>query len=120
MSDRSTTPDDIRNRLIAKAWEDDAFKKALVENPKATIEKELEVTLPADLNIRVFEETRDTICLVLPVNPDDLPEAQISEEELDAVAGGALASGELGLASRFDGFGRLRTLTYTIPSTRRQ
>jgi hypothetical protein len=120
MAGQSDTQGDMQGRLIAKAWEDETFKRSLLEDPKSTIEKELEVTLPADLKIQVVEETRDTICLVLPVDPNTLPEAELSEDELEAVAGGAYTPTRVSLASKLGGFGRLNTLTYTIPGVRRQ
>jgi len=120
MPEQSNTPGDMQARLIAKAWEDETFKRSLLDDPKAAIEKELEVTLPADLKIQVVEETLDTICLVLPVDPKTLPDAELSEDELEAVAGGAISPTRAGLASKLGGFGRLNTLTYTIPGVRRQ
>jgi hypothetical protein len=120
MPEQAKTPEDLRNRLIVKAWEDDAFKEALLSDPKASIEKELEVTLPAELNIRVVEETEDTIYLVLPVNPEALPEGEVSEDELEAVAGGALTATREIMAAKFAGFGGLRKLTFSPHAARRQ
>lgn len=81
-------PVQVRNEidalLVAKAQADPAFRQALLLNPKAAIEKEFGVTLPAAPELRVVEETASTNYLVLPATVD----AELSEADLEAVAGG--------------------------------
>jgi hypothetical protein len=55
----------------------------LVANPKAVVEKELGAKLPEDLEIKVLEETEDTIYMVLPCNPYE----GISEDHLKTLVG---------------------------------
>ncbi len=59
----------LQELLVKKAWEDAEFKKALLENPKETIQKMLEIVIPNSINIKVVEETADTMYLVIPANP---------------------------------------------------
>jgi len=54
-------------KLIVKAWEDEAFKQELLNNPKAAIEKALGVSLPEGIEIYVHEQTPTTVHLVLPM-----------------------------------------------------
>ena len=60
---------DVKEKLIKRAWEDEDFKRELMENPKAAIQKALEVVIPESINVKVVEETPDTMYVVLPVNP---------------------------------------------------
>jgi hypothetical protein len=115
---QTKTSQDLQARLIAKAWEDASFKRALLNDPKAAIEQELGVELPDGLEIQVVEETATRICLVLPAPPEELPEGQLPEEQLAAVAGG---SGRLRVAYTtpvLGGFGRFGVYTTTLPGLR--
>ena len=58
--------------MITRAWKDPAFKHELICSPKTVIEKEWGTAIPADIEIRVFEETAQTIYLVLPRLGDNL------------------------------------------------
>ncbi|MEI7990696.1 MAG: NHLP leader peptide family RiPP precursor [Chloroflexota bacterium] len=55
--------------LISKAWEDEDFKRFLLEHPKETIEKELGIKLPPEVEIFIHEQTATQIHLILPVKP---------------------------------------------------
>jgi Nitrile hydratase, alpha chain len=83
-----TTRRDVELQLIEKAWKDDAFRQALRTDPRGAVEKALGSKLPAGLQVKVLEETGDTFYLVLPANPDRAPAAQLTDQQLDAVAGG--------------------------------
>ena len=76
---------DAKQALIQKSLEDEAFRQRLLADPKVTIEREFGSKLPEDLEVRVVEETRDSVYLVLP--PSKAP-GELSEVDLDAVAGG--------------------------------
>lgn len=81
---------DLEAQLIERAWQDEAFRQALLSNPKAVIEAEFGQKLPEDLQIKVLEETPNLMYLVLPMNPDQLTDQDLSDEELDLVAGGSM------------------------------
>jgi hypothetical protein len=66
-------------QVIAKAWSDAAFKKKLLQNPKAAL-KEAGVTVPANVEVHVHEDQPSALHLVLPRKPkplskDELPNA---------------------------------------------
>ena len=89
MNEPRLTRQEIEERIIAKSWQDDAFKQEILNNPKAVLSREIGQPLPDDVEIRVVEETPNIVYLVLPmkpITPED--DAEISEAELDAVAGG--------------------------------
>ncbi len=82
---------DLEVKLIARAWKDPKFADDLRRTPKAVVERELAAMrpgakLPAGLDIRVVEETPNTIYLVVPRKPQAA--AELSEAELAQVAGG--------------------------------
>ncbi|MDJ0713528.1 MAG: NHLP leader peptide family RiPP precursor [Prochloraceae cyanobacterium] len=86
---RPETRQDWEALLIAKAWSDEAFKEKLLKNPKAVLEEEMGGQLPEEIkNVRIIEETEDTIYISLPKKPEQSSSEELSEEELEAVAGG--------------------------------
>jgi hypothetical protein len=75
-------------RLVQRSLEDEEFRQRLLDDPKGTIEQELGSRLPESIDVRVVEETADTIYLVLPSASPLGQGSEISDQELDAVAGG--------------------------------
>jgi hypothetical protein len=74
--------------LMIRSLEDNAFKQELLSQPNAVIERELGITLPEGADIRVVEQESNIRYLVLPWRPDLLEEGELSEEALEAIAGG--------------------------------
>jgi hypothetical protein len=70
------------SQLIAKCWADESFKQKVLSDPATTLKAE-GVELPAGLLLKVHENTDKVLHLVIPAQPTDL-----SEEELTNVAGG--------------------------------
>jgi hypothetical protein len=56
--------------IIIKAWSDEAFKQELLRDPKSIIEHELEIHLPAEIEIFVHEQTPTRLHLILPMKPE--------------------------------------------------
>ena len=78
----------MERRLIERSLQDDDFRRRLLEDPEATIERELGFRLPEEVRVVAVEETRDTIYLVLPsVSPLGQGE-ELSDRQLEEVAGG--------------------------------
>ena len=72
-----------RGEIIARAWEDPEYKKRLLSNPKEAL-KEMGVEVPEGVNLTVLESSMKQSYLVLPPEPTE----ELSEEELEMVAGG--------------------------------
>ena len=64
----------FRARLAARALEDENFRRELLANPRAVVERECGVTLPGDLLIEVHQESSRVMHLVIPEG--GLPEEQ--------------------------------------------
>jgi hypothetical protein len=82
---------ELEAQCIAKAWEDDKFKQELISNPKAVYAKLMGSPFPDNVDLQVLEESPNTYYLVIPNNPEVSEE--LSEEALEAVAGGAFVGG---------------------------
>ncbi|VEP15570.1 Nitrile hydratase-like protein (modular protein) [Hyella patelloides LEGE 07179] len=98
---------EIEAHLVAQVWKDETFKQQLLANPKVVIEREFGVQLPATLNVQVMQEDADTLYITLPAPPPNVNEDELSEEDLEAVAGGitpAVAAGA-GIISGIAGSG---------------
>lgn len=78
----------IQSSLVAKSWLDESFKEELISDPKGVIARELGTEIPEDIEIQVIEETPTTYYLSIPVKPAIGVEGELSDEELEAVAGG--------------------------------
>ncbi|HOW27329.1 MAG TPA: NHLP leader peptide family RiPP precursor [Elusimicrobiota bacterium] len=74
-----------QDKIIKKALTDPAFKKALLADANAAIEKELGAKLPAGIKVKVVEDSANTVHLVLPAVPG---KGELSEAELGQVSGG--------------------------------
>lgn len=72
--------------IVARAWKDEAFKQRLLSDPK-TVLQEMGVKPPAEMKIRIHEDSDAAVNLVLPRNPAS---TSLSAEELDQIAGGLI------------------------------
>ena len=76
--------------VIQKALQDDAFRKELIDIPKAVYEKELGRSLASDdIKIEVLEEGPSLLYLVLPPSLEAMS-AELADEELDIISGAAM------------------------------
>ena len=90
MAKQVTSRKEFETDIIAKTWKNSAFKQELFSNPKAVYERELGRSLPENLQIHVVEEDANNFYLVVPSKPQVSEE--LSEEALEAVAGGSYLS----------------------------
>jgi hypothetical protein len=93
----------MERRLIERSLKDEEFRQRLLEDPKGALEQELGSALPEGVQVRAVEETADTIYLVLPSNSAVGEGGELSDEALDAVAGGAVAGGDGRIVDTFSG-----------------
>ncbi len=67
---------------VAKAWEDESFKRRLLADPKAALQAE-GLTFPEGAEVRVVEPTDQRFYFPLPPKPEGL-----TVEQLSGMAGG--------------------------------
>ena len=82
MSAQTVTASELRARLVEKADADEAFRARLLADPRAVVEDELGLAIPAGFTIKVHEERADTGHLILP------PAAYLTDDDLEQAAGG--------------------------------
>jgi hypothetical protein len=73
--------------IVQRGIEDEEFRQRLLDDPKGAVEQELGSALPEGIQVRVVEESADTIYLVLP--SASVVGGELSDQDLEEVAGGA-------------------------------
>lgn len=85
-----TRKQEIIEAIISKAWEDTSFRKDLIEDPIKTIEKLMgvKVVLPEGKSLIITDQTdKSKIYVNIPAEPE-VENMELTEEQLEAVAGG--------------------------------
>ncbi|SMC89474.1 NHLP leader peptide family RiPP precursor [Sporomusa malonica] len=80
---KSMTRSDYEQLVSKKTWEDPKFLEELRRDPKGVLEKFIEKPLPASLEVVLVEDQPNKIYFRILRNP-----AELSDEELDGIAGG--------------------------------
>jgi hypothetical protein len=78
----------LEQMIIEKAIKDELFREQLKSDPKETIERELGFKIPDSINLTVLEEDPQTVFLVLPDSGGSRMADELTEAELEGVAGG--------------------------------
>ena len=76
---------EMERRIIERSLKDESYRQRLRADPKGTLEEELGTRLPEGIQVRAVEESAQSIYLVLP---SATPVDELSDEALEAVAGG--------------------------------
>jgi Nitrile hydratase, alpha chain len=74
--------------LVQRSLQDDSFRQRLLDDPKGTVEQELGSGLPEGVEVRVLEDSPQSIYLVLPSDSPLGQGEELSDRELVRVAGG--------------------------------
>jgi hypothetical protein len=84
MTDRFT---EVKSELAARCYDDSDFREALINDPNGTLEEEygLEKGALAEFEFEIITEEGKKIVIVVP---PDTSEMELSDDELDQVAGG--------------------------------
>jgi len=82
--------------LIVRALKDESFKKRLFTAPRTVLNEELArlgaPPLARGVSFKVLEEDAKHRYLVLPLNPARDAKQELSDQDLDALAGGILGA----------------------------
>lgn len=82
------TRKEFEQRLIERSKSDSDFRQTLLTEPKKAIEMEFGETIPDNIAIEVHENTDRVRHFVLPWNPLVSESEELSDDELEYVAGG--------------------------------
>ncbi|MYA95881.1 MAG: NHLP leader peptide family natural product precursor [Nitrospinae bacterium] len=74
--------EEMLKQIVEKSALDGDFRQRLLSDPKSAISEELGVTIPDSMKVVVHESDMQTVHLALP------PDANITEEQLEAVSAG--------------------------------
>lgn len=86
-----TKQQELHQRIVEKAWEDEAFKNDLIKNPVETTEKLLgeRIEIPKGKSVIVRDQTNSNkVYINIPSRPNS-ESFELSEEQLENVAGGS-------------------------------
>ena len=76
-----------RTGLMARLATDDALREAIKADPKDVLRRE-GVDIPDETQVKVVESTSDTLYIALPPKAEGSTEGELSDAELEGVAGG--------------------------------
>jgi hypothetical protein len=79
---------EMERTLVQRSLQDEEFRQRLLDDPKGTLAQELGGRLPEGFEVRVVQESADTIYLVLPSASPIGEGGELSDEALESVAGG--------------------------------
>lgn len=91
LGDRKPTRGQFEALLIRRAWTDQAYLSLLETDPRAALESELakyDSAIPANKSVRAYIEQPGQCVIVLPRPAAAHSGQELSETELEAVAGG--------------------------------
>lgn len=76
----------IQEQILERAAKDERFRQEVLTNPRVVLAREYNVYILETVSIRVIKDTSDTLTIALP--PKQEAVQQLSDAELEAVAGG--------------------------------
>jgi hypothetical protein len=80
---------ELNAKLASRAMQDETFRQKLLNDPRAAVEEVLGKKLPANMEVKTIEESPSTLTVIVPAKPTD----ELSDNDLEKVAGGAHRSG---------------------------
>jgi len=76
----------IQTQLMTRSVKDPVFRQQVLADPKKVLADEYHIHLPEQVSVHVLEEAPNTLSIVLP--PQEEVVQELSDEDLEAVAGG--------------------------------
>jgi len=91
------------DKVVEQAQKNPKYHAALKSDPRGLLEKQLGTAIPKSVNIKVLEESPDTYYIVLPAFAKE--GAELSDSDLEKVAGGGTVKGDASCTSQGVGMG---------------
>lgn len=94
-TEKQTSAQNFVRSVVEKCWEDTSFKNELIASPVATLEKYTNgsFSIAGDKNLVVTDQTDTTkMYFNIPAKPD-FSNMELSDEQLELVAGGEFVVG---------------------------
>ncbi|KIL39771.1 hypothetical protein SD70_17840 [Gordoniibacillus kamchatkensis] len=63
------TAEELKHKIVRKAWEDANFKAKLLSDPKRAINEAFGIEVPGNIKLQALEETDNQFYLVVPKEP---------------------------------------------------
>ncbi len=79
----------LQDFIANQAAENSSYREALMRDPRGTLESHTGTKIPDWLDVKVAEETANTIYLIAP----HVPGEELADEDLEQVAGGGVYGG---------------------------
>ena len=92
---KDVTPEDLA-ALIERATTDVELRERLLASPKDTLAAELGIELAEDIVVKAVSEAPNELCIVLP----PVESGELTDDELEAAAGGFFSISRLRVARR--------------------
>lgn len=89
----SVTKQEMIGLLYNFALNNADYRRAMLEDPKGLLARQMQQELPANLRVTVVQETADQFYLVAPYVPSSTA-AELSDDDLENVAGGKSKRGD--------------------------
>ncbi|MFI5333623.1 MAG: NHLP leader peptide family RiPP precursor [Chlamydiales bacterium] len=83
--------ENIRKKIIVRAWKDPSFKEKLLKNPRAALKEFGLENIPENVQIKCVQDTSHNVTIVLPTAP--VAVSELTEKELDKIAAGGVGGG---------------------------
>ncbi len=85
--------DSVEEKVVKKAWKDLNYRRELLSNPASKVIEETGLDILPSVEFKVLEESRNQLHLILPeeaatMSAETQDDTELSEEELESVAGG--------------------------------
>jgi hypothetical protein len=91
------TRHDLEAKIVKRCWEDDEFRKEFIADPNGVFVNYLRIPAASLPKIAIHQETPGSWHIVLPAKPAN--PSELSEQDLEKVAGGTGASVGVSLIS---------------------
>ena len=78
----------VQDQVMERSVKDETFRQQMLSNPRQVLADEYGVNIPANVSIQVVEDTPNNVHLVLPPKAQVGGMQELSDGELEAVAGG--------------------------------